>query len=156
YPIESVVIYNRTDGNLGDRLKGFTLKILDADKRVSYEKQKNPAPAVKSIFALGSQSPERAIRFAAMRALTTMRGKQPDAVKAIAKCVKQDADRDSAVLALSRIPARQWPAEEVKSVLEDVTAYVRKVPVKERTQPAVVDALQLADALAGTLPLTEA
>src|SRR5262249_7007874 len=48
------------------------------------------------------------------------------------------------------------PAEEVKSVLEDMTGYVRKVPVKERTQPAVVDALQLADSLAGTLPLAEA
>jgi putative heme-binding domain-containing protein len=30
------------------------------------------------------------------------------------------------------------------------------VPVKERTQPAVVDALQLADSLAGTLPLDDA
>src|SRR5262249_32738355 len=32
-PIESVVIWNRTDGNLGSRLDGFTLKVLDAKRR---------------------------------------------------------------------------------------------------------------------------
>src|SRR4029077_15685413 len=35
-------------------------------------------------------------------------------------------------------------------------AYVSKVPVKERTSLAVVDALQLADSLAALLPLEEA
>jgi putative heme-binding domain-containing protein len=41
-------------------------------------------------------------------------------------------------------------------VLDDLLAQVRKVPVKERTQPAVVDALQLADSLAALLPVEEA
>ena len=29
YPIDSIVVYNRTDGDLGKRLNGFTLKVLD-------------------------------------------------------------------------------------------------------------------------------
>src|SRR5262249_24922463 len=37
-----------------------------------------------------------------------------------------------------------------------LVAFVRKVPVTERTTPAVLDAMQLADALASLLPLNEA
>ena len=32
-PIESIVVYNRTDGDLGKRLDGFTLKVLDGDRK---------------------------------------------------------------------------------------------------------------------------
>ena len=39
YPIESIVIYNRTDGGLGKRLKGFTLKVLDSDKTTSLREE---------------------------------------------------------------------------------------------------------------------
>src|SRR5262249_21513567 len=49
-----------------------------------------------------------------------------------------------------------WPKEEAKPLLDSLVAYVRTVPVKERTSPAVLDALQLADALASLLPLGEA
>jgi putative heme-binding domain-containing protein len=156
HPIEQIVVYNRTDGNLGQRLKDFTLKVLDADRRVVFEKAGNPAPAVKAVFALGAASPERIIRRAAMQALPTMRGREADAVKALAKFLKDDQDRRPAVTALQRIPSRLWPGTDVKPVLNDLLAHVRKVPVKERTRPAVVDVLQLADSLAAQLPLAEA
>src|SRR5262249_14404540 len=43
-----------------------------------------------------------------------------------------------------------------KPVLDSILAYVRKVPVKDRTSPAVLEAMQLADGLASLLPLDEA
>jgi putative heme-binding domain-containing protein len=49
-----------------------------------------------------------------------------------------------------------WPADLAKPVLDDLLANVRKVPVSERTAPAVVDSLQLADTLTSLLPITEA
>ncbi len=156
HPIEQIVVYNRTDGNLGQRLRGFTLKVLDAERRVVFEKKNNPAPAVKTVFALGVASPERIIRRSAMLALPTMRGHEAEAVKALAKFLRDDQDRRPAVTALQRIPARLWPTAEVKPVLDDLLAYVRKVPVAARTQPAAVDALQLADSLAAQLPLADA
>src|SRR5262249_11925494 len=76
--------------------------------------------------------------------------------KALAPFLRQDADRHAAVQAIQRIPARYWPKEEAKPVLDGLLSYVRKVPVKERTAPAVLDAMQLADALAALLPLKEA
>ncbi|HKB38656.1 MAG TPA: PVC-type heme-binding CxxCH protein, partial [Gemmataceae bacterium] len=76
YPIESIVIYNRIDGNLGSRLNGFTLQVLDASRRSVFERKQVPAPAVKAAFEVGSGSPERVIRRAAMLALTTVRGQE--------------------------------------------------------------------------------
>src|SRR5262249_32708642 len=48
FPIESIVIYNRTDGGLGKRLDGFTLKVLDEGHRVVAQRQKLPAPDGKA------------------------------------------------------------------------------------------------------------
>jgi putative heme-binding domain-containing protein len=156
HPVEKVVIYNRTDDGLGKRLDGFTLLVLDGERNVIFRQEKIPAPAVKAEFNVGAASPERSIRRAAMNALPAMRGQEAEAVKALTKFLKDDGDRHAAVQALQRIPARLWPADQVKPVLTELLARVRKVPVKDRSGPAVVDALQLADNLTGVLPAEEA
>ena len=46
-PIESIVIYNRTDGDLGKRLDGFTLKVLDADRNGRLREGKQPGPGAE-------------------------------------------------------------------------------------------------------------
>src|SRR5262249_11073147 len=88
YPITSIVIYNRTDDALGQRLKGFTLKVLDGDRAIAFEKGNNPAPAVSVTFEVGSEPPERGVRRAAMLALVSVRGKEADAFKALAPFVR--------------------------------------------------------------------
>jgi putative heme-binding domain-containing protein len=85
-----------------------------------------------------------------------VRGKEADAFKSLARFVKDDADRTAAVQALLRIPANTWPKDEAKPLLDTVLAYIKKVPAAERTTPAALDALQLADGLASLLPLDEA
>ena len=47
-PIGSLSIWNRGDGNLGQRLDGFTLQLLDSERRVLFEKLTIGAP--KSSF----------------------------------------------------------------------------------------------------------
>ena len=155
-PITSIVVYNRTDGDLGKRLDGFTLKVLDKNHKVVFEKTKIPAPAEKGVYEVGSESPELLVRHAAMNALLSVRGKETDTFKALAPFVKKDADREAAIRALQRIPVTYWPKEEAKPLLDDMLAYVRTIPVAERTSPAVLDALQLADSLASMLPPDEA
>lgn len=44
YPIESVSLYNRTDGNLGKRLEGYRLSLLDDQRRVVWSASEQPAP----------------------------------------------------------------------------------------------------------------
>jgi putative heme-binding domain-containing protein len=156
FPIDSVMIYNRTDGELGKRLDGFTLKLLDRNRGVVYEKKNLPAPPVKARYEVGGESPERLIRRAAMNALLSVRGKEAETFKALARFVRDDSERAAAVAAILRIPSSQWPQEEARPLLDSLLAYVRKVPVGDRTTPAVLDALQLADNLASQLPLVEA
>jgi putative heme-binding domain-containing protein len=156
YPINSIVIYNRTDGNLGKRLAGFTLKVLNDQKGVVFQTQKQPAPAVKATFQVSGESPERIIRHAAMNALTSVRGQETATFKALSRFVGSEADRHAAIQAIQRIRVRDWPKEDAKPLLETILAHVRTIPVQERTTAAVLDAMQLADSLAALLPLTEA
>jgi putative heme-binding domain-containing protein len=156
YPIDSIAIYNRTDDGLGKRLNGFTLKVLDKDHKVVWEKQKLPAPQDKAEYVVGGEAPERALRRAAMNALTSVRGQEEQTFKTLAGFVRDDIDRPAAIQSLLRIPGTYWPKDETKPLLNTILAYVRKVPTQERTSPAVLDALQLADSLASRLPLAEA
>ena len=156
YPIESVTIYNRTDGALGTRLSNYTIQVLDAKRAVVYEKAKNPVPAVKAEFALGSESPERVIRRAAMLGLTSVRGKEAATFKAVSRFVRDDAERHAAVVALLRIPASEWPKDDAPALLTSVTGYIRKLPTADRTSAEALDALQFAESLAGLLPPDEA
>ncbi len=91
-----------------------------------------------------------------MLALTSVRGKEEETFKAVARFVSRPADRHAAIAALERIPAAQWPKDEARPLLDSLLAYVRQVPPAERTAPEALDALQLADNLAALLPLPEA
>jgi putative heme-binding domain-containing protein len=156
FPITNVVIYNRTDGDLGKRLNGFTLKVLDKGRAVVFEQKKQPAPAKSATYDVGVASPERVVRWAAMHALLAVRGQEATTFKALVPFVSVDVDRPVAVQALLRIPLAYWPKEDARPLLDTILNYVRKVPVKERTTVEVLDAMQLADNLAALLPLAEA
>jgi putative heme-binding domain-containing protein len=155
-PIESIAIYNRTDGDLGRRLSNYTLSVLDDHRNVVFQKTRQPAPAHRAAFELGGGGAEGIIRRAAMNALTYVRGKETETFQALARFVRDGVDRHAAVKALQRIPAAYWPEDGARPLLDRLIAYVRTVPTADRTTPAAIDALQLADALAARLPLDQA
>ena len=155
-PIDSVVVFNRTDGGLGQRLNGFTLRVLDASRHEVFRKDGIPAPGPKGFYPVDASAPARAVRHAAMAALPSVRGQEGPTFKSVARFVRDDADRHAAVQALLRVPAAYWPAEDERPVLDALLAYARKLPVRDRTAPAALDALQLADALAARLPVEQA
>jgi putative heme-binding domain-containing protein len=156
HAISRVVIWNRTDGDLGKRLDGFTLQILDESRRVVFEKKKLPAPKVSATIEVGGEAPEQLIRSAAMKALTAMPGQEANAFKAIARFVDSKENRVAAVQALKRIPSSAWPAGETKPILDALISWIRATPAAERTSPDLLDVLQLADALSLTLPADQA
>jgi putative heme-binding domain-containing protein len=155
-PIEKIVVWNRTDGALGSRLNGFTVRVLDADKRTAFQSVKNPAPKEKAEIKVGAGSPERVIRKAAMAALASVRGQESDAFKAVAKYLADATDRAAAVQALLRIPPRLWPKDDAKATLDVVMKFIRSLPVAERTTPVALDFMQLGEGLANLLPAAEA
>ncbi|MBA4189567.1 MAG: dehydrogenase [Planctomycetaceae bacterium] len=155
-PIEKIVVWNRTDGALGTRLKDFTVRVLDAKNQEVFRSDKNPTPKEKAEITVGATSPERIVRKTAMFALTGVRGQEADAFKAIAKFLTADSDRGTAVQALLRIPTKEWPKDDAKAHIDVVMKFIRSLPVAERTTPVALDMMQLGEGLAGLLPLLDA
>jgi putative heme-binding domain-containing protein len=156
HPIERIVIYNRTDGNLGDRLKSYSVIIRDGSGNVVHEAKKLPTPSGgKAELRVGTLSPIHLVRRAAMKALPSVRGREGDTVKALLKHLDDEGSRHAAVQALLRVPARLWPEGSAKPALDSLLAFIRKTPEKERTADEPLDALALCDALAGALPADE-
>jgi putative heme-binding domain-containing protein len=156
FPIESIVIYNRTDDGLGKRLDNFTLRILDGAKKEVHKLATQPAPAVKVSYDFGKADPMMLVRVAAMTALTSVRGQETKTFQTLAKYLNDDANRLPAIRALQRIPKQYWPKEDARPTVEVVLAYIRKIPTKERTGPDALDALEFADRLASVLPADQA
>ena len=156
FPIESIAVYNRSDGDFGNRLQGFTLKVLDSTRKTTFEKVNLAAPKTKALLEVGGGTSDSLVRQAAMKALTSVRGQEAATFKSLKKFVGDDADRQAAIQAISRIPSSYWPKEEARPLLDTLLTYIRKVPVAERTSSAALDALQFADSLASLLPRADA
>ncbi|HJS07482.1 MAG TPA: PVC-type heme-binding CxxCH protein, partial [Pirellulales bacterium] len=108
WPIESITIYNRTDGQLGRRLSNFTLTVLDGDRKEIFREDRIPSPTPSKTFELGAGDPVVAVRHAAMAALTQVRGQEAKTFRSIAAFVKNEQDRTPAIRALLRIPRGDW------------------------------------------------
>ena len=90
-----------------------------------------------------------------MVALTSVRGKEAETFKALAKFVRgEGSDRTAAIRAISRIPVADWPADEAGPTLDALLAYIKTIPPRDRTSANALDAIQLGDSLAGLLPPT--
>lgn len=151
-PIDAVVVTNRADGGLGQRLDGFTLKVLDGGRDLVFERKGLPAPAGRVRVEVGGGGPEAVVRRAAMAALPSVRGQEGPTFKALARFVRGGEDRATAIQALQRVPPSYWPRDEARPLVDSLLAQVRTLPASERTSPAALDALQLADSLASLLP----
>ncbi len=155
-PIDEVVIYNRTDADLGKRLSSFTLSILDKSRQATFKQQDIPAPATSARFELAGGGPAATIRRAAMVALTQVRGKEDDAFGLLARFVASGDDRLAAIRALQKIPPAYWVKDQARPLYDTVIADIRKTPVAERTSPAALDALEFASTLVALLPAADA
>jgi putative heme-binding domain-containing protein len=152
YPIDQIVIYNRTDGDLGGRLNQFTLKVLDAKRSEVFKVTGQPAPKTKAEFTLSGGGPESLVRRAAMNALTYVRGQEPKTFATLAKFVKDGTDRFAAIRALQRLPRATWPKESAPELIAVLLDSIKKTPAAERTSDAALDQFEFADALASLLP----
>ncbi|MEX0726322.1 MAG: PVC-type heme-binding CxxCH protein [Planctomycetaceae bacterium] len=155
-PIESIVVYNRNEGELGKRLEGYTLQVLDAQRNAVVSNTGLPAPQVSATFNVGSGSPRHQIRRAAMLGMTAVRGQETATFKALLPFLDSDLSRPSAVQAMLRIPVTFWPPEDAAPTLDKLLAVIEKIPVNQRTTPSSLDVMQFADNLAGLLPAEQA
>ena len=156
FPIDAVVIHNRTDGTLGQRLDGFDLTVLDNARNVVHQRTGVPAPESRARFDVGAADPRGQIRRAAMNALTAIRGQEEPTFRALSTFIREGNDRQAAIQAIQKIPSATWPDNELKPLVDDLLAAVAKIPVEDRRSAAAVDALRLGDMIAARLPADQA
>lgn len=152
FPVDSVVVFNRTDGNLGNRLSNHTIKVLDGARNVVFEKTNIPAPATSNRVDVGGESPGRALRAEAMLAMVAVRGQEEKTFGILAGLVRADKDRLQAVRALARLPRAAWSKAEAPALADIALGVIRAIPARERTGPAAIDYVEFVDGLAGLLP----
>lgn len=152
-PIDSIAVYTRTEGEFYRRLDPYTIQVLDARRNVVFRAADRKAPRVMETVEVGGTGPEGAVRRSAMIALTSVRGREAETFRALARFVRgEGSDRTAAIRAIGRIPADHWPVDEAGPTLDSLIAHARTIPAADRTSDPAVAALQLGDALAGLLP----
>jgi putative heme-binding domain-containing protein len=165
YPLERIVIFNRREGDLGKRLNGFTLRVLDADRHDVFKRTGIPAPESKVQLDLEGGGGGTLVRHAAMNALTYVRGQEAKTFDTLASLVLAggakaaggpSADLLPALRAMQHIGRQHWSKQQVKPLLDVIVPAVRSLPAADRTSEAALDELEFADALASLLPVDDA
>ena len=155
HPIDSVVVWNRTDDDLGKRLDGFTLAILDGSRHEVFKKTDNAAPAESARIEVGGDA-LGALRRAAIRAVVSM-NHEPEAVfVALSDLVARGEEVPTAAQGLRAIPRTSWPRAQAASAATALTGWAKTLPAGDRTTPDYVATVQLAGDLAGLLPAEQA
>lgn len=154
-PIESIAIWNRTEGTLGQRLNGFTLKVLDSNRSEIFSKTGIPAPAEKTSIAVGNDS-IGALRRAAIRASVSMNHEPAAVFGALAELIHKGDLVPAAAQGLRNLPRASWPKSEAAKVATSLVQWAQKTPSNDRTSQDFIETLQLATDLAGLLPADQA
>jgi len=150
-PVESVIVWNRTEGELGQRLDKFTLTVLDGSRNVVFQQKDNPAPE-RNVAIVVSSDPIGGMRRAAIRALSSM-GTQPEATfTAFAGLITKGEEVVEAARGLRKLPAGNWPQQPATEAATALVVWAKRVPVDARTSQDYIETVQLASDLAGQLP----
>ena len=155
-PVNRIVVYNRTEEKLGERLEGFTLKVLDANRKPIFSKSDIPAPKKKSEYAVTPESKESQLRRAALKAMAMVRGKESETANMLADLIVKDEKTATAISALNQIPSRFWPAEKAAPMSDNVMKLLGTIPPAERSSAGATDAVRMAKSLADLLPVDQA
>ena len=150
-PIDSVVVWNRNENQLGQRLEGFTLTVLDNGRREAFKKTGNPAPVESVSLAIGGDS-AGLLRRAAIHATVSM-NHEPEAVfGSLAGLIRRGDQVIAAAQGLRVLPRAAWPKKEAGEVAPALVAWAKTVPTGARTSQDYVETVQFAGDLAGMLP----
>jgi glucose/arabinose dehydrogenase/azurin len=149
--VESIAIWNRTEGSLGNRLEGFTLVVLDGSRREVFKKANNPAPK-ESVTITVSSDVLGLVRQATIQALVSM-NREPEAVfGALSKLITDGKDITTAARGIRVLPRANWPKAEAGKTANALTAWAKTIPVADRTSQDYIETIQVANDLASLLP----
>lgn len=151
--VSEIVVWNRA--GFEDRLEGFSLIVMDAQRREIFRKEGIPAPRLSSRFAIPND-PSAALRTAVIRALTAM-GREPGRVFAgLAEVIGRGEVVPAAAAAMSRIPVAARDRELADSTVAALFQWASAVPVEGRTTQGFSEVLKTANELTALMPAARA
>jgi azurin/glucose/arabinose dehydrogenase/HEAT repeat protein len=147
-PVSAVTVWNRV--GYEERLKGFTVTVLDADRKEIFKQADNAAPRLSSRIEI-SADPVGDIRRAAIYALTSL-GKEPDQVfAALAGLIKKGDQVVAAAKAISQLPHTAWSKELADPAAAGLVTWAGKIPTEGRTSQDYTEVVQVANDLTGLM-----
>jgi azurin/glucose/arabinose dehydrogenase len=148
-PVSEVVVWNRV--GYEERLEGFTLTVLDAERREVFKKAGIPAPRLSSRIAV-PHDPAAGMVASAIHALVAM-GREPQQVfSGLAGLIQKGEQVPAAAKGISQLPRDAWSKELADPLAAALVAWARKVPVEGRTTQNYSEVVQVANELATLLP----
>jgi azurin len=157
FPIDSVVVWNRTDdnGRYVPRLDGFTVVVRDDKRMEVFSKAGIPAPKQSGTLAVGSDA-QGAVRRAAIAAAVSMNTGQETTFNALAQLIKAKDEIVAAARGIRTLPRNTWPKGEAGELAKSLVAWAKSIPGSERTSQDYLETVQFAGELANLLPAEEA
>jgi putative heme-binding domain-containing protein len=151
------IVVRQADGLNKDRLKNFTLIVLDADRRETFRGEAKAAESLVTAVAVESAAARElaAARRAAFQALAGLRGHEADTFALLARFIRAGRDRDAAIRAATTIPLAQWPAGEAAATLTPLLEWLRSATAADRSSDAGLAVWQFAERLTTLLPAAE-
>jgi glucose/arabinose dehydrogenase/azurin len=155
-PISSIVIWKRTDGQLGGDMNGFHVRVLDAERRPVFTRENNDAEPQPIVFSVDADT-ARLVRRAAVRALSELEGNEEQRLALFTDLLARGVESDLALAGAATIAGTRAPAEAQAGALVDrVLAHAQAMPIAEREGDTFKRAIELARALGATLPADRA
>jgi azurin/glucose/arabinose dehydrogenase/HEAT repeat protein len=153
--VKSVTIWNRTDGNFWDRMDGFDLTALDANRREIFKKSavsaSKGAQSIDLEIDLGGS-----IRRAAILALASLE-KEPQAVfAALTDLIKKGDQTTTAVRAMTNIPTSAWSKDQAAVAAKGIVGWANAVPTEHRTSKEYTETIAAANKLIAFLSADQA
>lgn len=150
--IDLIRVFNRTDGNLGQRLAGFTLKVLDEDRNPLFVQSDIAAPEAVAEVPVEIASREQKLRRVAIQSLAKVGGKEGEMFGKLAAMIVAGSETDAAARAIQGLPPAVWKADLAAQMAPVVLRRIEATPVAQRTSDTIADWMQLGETVAGLLP----
>ncbi len=153
--VESVTVWNRTDADLGRRLEGYTLTVLDGNRREVFRKAGIAAPSPSGSVSVSSD-PAGLLRRAAIRAAVSVSREPATTFAALSNLIASGEQVPAAAAGIRVLPADSWPKAAAGTTAKSLVAWAKTVPEGNRTSRDYIETIQLASDLASQLKPDEA
>lgn len=114
------------------------------------------APLYPKVEPLLHRSEPVEVRRAAITAIAALPGHDVETFDTLAALAKAGIERAAVIASLQRIPRKSWPIAGAQPLIESLLAFLQSVPVEQRTEAEVTDAVQFATDLTALLPAEKA